>query len=84
MEKRTEYDRAPADIAEAIQQAEVVADFLPPPDRLVLKGDTVKVTLNLNRNSVEFFKSQARKTGVPYQHMIRRVLELYTERYQPV
>ena len=29
------YEDAPADIAEAIEQAEVVPDFLPAPDQLV-------------------------------------------------
>lgn len=43
------YEQAPSDIAEAIEQAEVIADFLPPPDQLVLKEETVRITLNLNK-----------------------------------
>lgn len=78
---KTKYEKAPAELAEAIVQAEVIPDFLPSPDRLVLKEDTVRVTLNLNRRSVDFFKSSARKNGVPYQSMIRKVLDIYTERY---
>ena len=38
----------------------VVKDFLPPPSRLALKEDTVKVTIALSRASVSFFKRQAR------------------------
>ena len=68
---KNEYENAPADIVDAIEQAEVIPDFLPPPDQLVLKEETVRVTLNLNKKSVDFFKLKARENGVPYQRMIR-------------
>ncbi len=77
----SKYEKAPAEIADAIEHARIIPDFLPSPDQLVLKEETVRVTLNLNRRSVDFFKSSARKNGVPYQSMIRKVLEIYTERY---
>ena len=35
MSNNEKYENAPADIAEAIEQAEVIPDFLPPPDQLV-------------------------------------------------
>ena len=78
---KMKYEKASAKLAEAIEQAEVIPDFLPSPDRLVLREETVRVTLNLNRRSVDFFKSSARKNGVPYQRMIRKVLDIYAERY---
>jgi predicted DNA binding CopG/RHH family protein len=76
-----EYVAAPVDVAAAIDAAEVVEDFLPPPKDLVLREPTVKVTLNLSRRSVDFFKRAALAQGVPYQQMVRRILDLYTERY---
>ena len=78
---KTRYEEAPAELAESIEQAEVIPDFLPSPDRLVLRQETVRVTLNLNKRSVDFFKSSAQQNGVPYQSMIRRVLDIYAERY---
>ena len=36
MNSEKNYENAPADIAEAIEQAEVVPDFLPAPDQLGL------------------------------------------------
>lgn len=78
---KPKYENAPAELAEAIEQAEVIQDFLPPPDRLVLREETVRVTLNLNKRSVDFFKSSAREYGVPYQGMIRRVFDIYAERF---
>ena len=56
-------------------------DFLPPPDRLVRREDTVKVTLSLSRASVDFFRSQAERQGVPYQRMIRALVDAYARRH---
>ena len=58
-----------------------VKDFLPPPEELVLKEDTVKVTLSLSKRTVGFFKSRARRRGASYQKMIRRLLDVYASRY---
>lgn len=76
MKKPTGYSPAPLDVAEAIENAVVLADFLPVPNELVLKEDTVRVTLNLSKSSVEFFKKKASKHGVPYQNMIRQIIDL--------
>jgi len=76
------YEDAPAEIGEAILQSEVVKDFLPPPEQLILKEETVKVTLNLNKNSVAFLKEEAKTQGVPYQQMIRRIVDLYAQHYR--
>lgn len=57
-----------------------ITDTLPRPDQLVLRDDTVKVTLALSRRSVEFFKREAAKHHVPYQRMIRALVDEYTRR----
>jgi predicted DNA binding CopG/RHH family protein len=67
---------------EAMGNLEVVKDFLPPPDQLVLKEDRVKVTISLSKGSVEFFKKEAKKQRTSYQKMIRRIIDLYTSQYQ--
>ena len=66
---------------EPLGRIEVVDDFLPPPDQLVLKDDGVKVTISLSRKSVEFFKAHAAISQVPYQRMIRALLDSYADRY---
>jgi predicted DNA binding CopG/RHH family protein len=78
---KRQYAKAPPEIAEAIAEAEIIEDFLPPPDQLVLREDTVKVTLNLSKESVVFLKREAQARGVPYQQMIRRIIDLYTRHY---
>ncbi len=60
----------------------VVKDFLPSPDQLVLKEENVKVTISLNKSSVEFFKKEAQKRRISYQRMIRRVIDWYASQYQ--
>lgn len=67
---------------EPLGRLEITDDFLPPPDKLVLKEDGVKVTLSLSRRSVEFFKTHARQSKVPYQKMIRSLLDNYAIRYE--
>ena len=64
---------------EPIGSLKVVPDFLPSPDELAFKEDTVKVTIALSRESVEFFKREARKHNTQYQKMIRRLLDSYTQ-----
>jgi len=62
-----------------IGRLRVVEDFLPPPADLVPREDNVKVTLSLSRRSLDFFKREARKR-VPYQRMIRALVNTYAER----
>jgi predicted DNA binding CopG/RHH family protein len=63
-----------------IGRLRVVEDFLPPPADLVPREDNVKVTLSLSRRSLDFFKREARKRRVPYQRMIRALVNKYAER----
>ena len=63
-----------------IGRIKLVEDFLPPPDQLVLREDNVKVTLSLSQRSVAFFKRAARRRPVPYQRMIRALVDAYAEK----
>jgi uncharacterized DUF497 family protein len=63
-----------------IGRVRIIEDFLPSPDDLVLREDNVKVTLALSRRSLDFFKREARKRRVPYQRMIRALVDTYAER----
>lgn len=66
---------------EPFGKIERVTDFLPSPDQLVLRDNNVKVTLSLSRQSVDFFKKVAKKNSVPYQRMIRNLIDQYAEQY---
>lgn len=71
MSKRIKYTD------ESMEGVRVIQDFLPSPEELALREDTVKVTLQLTRSSVEFFKREATIHNTPYQRMIRRLLDEY-------
>ena len=75
MKKKTKYSD------EKIGKVKVVKDFLPKPEDLILKEDTVKVTLNLSKSSIEFFKEVARRHGSQYQKVIRKLLDNYSSHY---
>lgn len=60
-----------------------VKDDLPSPAELAVAEETVKITIGLNRASVEFFKREAEKHHTKYQRMIRELLDHYASRYQP-
>ncbi|MBI9086880.1 MAG: BrnA antitoxin family protein [Desulfobacterales bacterium] len=75
MKKRIKYTDEPSDVN--LDTARVVKDFLPPPDQLVFKEKTIKITLALSEDSVTFFKTQADKHGVKYQQMIRSLIDKY-------
>ena len=75
MKKKIKYS------SEKIGDVKVINDFLPKPEELVFKEDTVKVTLNLSKSSIDFFKGIARKHGSKYQKVIRTLLDNYSSRY---
>ena len=76
MKTKIKYTHEPMGTLKAID------DFLPPPDQLVLKEESVKVTISLSKESVEFFKKEAKKHHTQYQRMIRKVLDLYAAQYE--
>ena len=63
MNKKIKYTKG------EIGEAKIIDDFLPSPQNLVLKDNSVKVTISLSKDSIAFFKAQASITHVPYQKM---------------
>lgn len=63
---------------EPMGKVKVISDFLPSPEELALKDETIKVTIALSKTSVDFFKNEAKKYNTQYQKMIRRLLDEYT------
>jgi len=74
MERKIKYADEP------MGKVMVIPDFLPSPEELALKEETVKVTIALSKTSVDFFKKEAKKYNTPYQKMIRRLLDEYAAR----
>ena len=74
MKKKISYTEEPI-------EAKVIENFLPPPEKLLLKEDTVKVTISLSRDSVDFFKERSKKLHTKYQKMIRELVDQYARQY---
>ena len=66
---------------EPLGDIKVINDFLPSPEDLVLKDENIKVTISLTKESVEFFKKEAKKYHTGYQKMIRNLLDAYVDSY---
>jgi predicted DNA binding CopG/RHH family protein len=79
--KKILYTNALKNISKAIYSGEIIADFLPPPEKLVRKEPKVKITITLNSGSVDFFKKSAKKNNVKYQTMINELLDKYVQVY---
>ena len=76
MTKKTVYTNEP------LGEVGVVEDFLPPPEKLVLRQERVKVTMELTKKSVNYFKAQAKQYKLPYQVMIRNLVDHYVGQQQ--
>jgi predicted DNA binding CopG/RHH family protein len=67
---------------EPMGKLKIIKDFLPPPDQLILKEESVKITISLEKSSVNFFKEEAKKHHTSYQKMIREIINRYASHYQ--
>ena len=75
MKKKTNYTNEP------VGKIEIIKDFLPSPEELVHRDSNIKVTINLKKTSVNFFKTVARKHHSQYQRVIRNVLDSYASNF---
>lgn len=55
----------------------IVKDFLPAPETIAEALKTRKVTIALSVSTIAFFKSQAHKLNLPYQRVVRELLDKY-------
>ena len=79
MSNITNYTPAPQDIAEALENAVVIDDFLPSPAELVAKEERERITISLDKKSLDAFRAYAKKHDAKYQTMINRVVESYAK-----
>ena len=66
---------------EPMGELRIIKDFLPPPEELVLREENIKITISLNKSSIDFFKKEAQKHRTSYQKMIRRLIDWYASQY---
>jgi len=59
---------------------QLIEDFLPKPEELIMKRPTTKITITLDSASVDFFKQEADRLNSSYQRMMRNLLTEYANR----
>lgn len=67
------------DPAEPIGNVTIVDDFLPPPEQLVPKKNTVRLTLDFTKESIEFLEREAQSQDASYEVMIRKLVDVYVQ-----
>lgn len=75
------YTDAPADIEESLDNAAVISDFLPSPAELVSRLEKEKITISVDKHSLELYKKYAKRHNTKYQPMINGVLSSYADKF---
>ena len=75
MRKENKYEESPFGNVKVGKR--VFLPNLPSPAELAKAEKTTKITLSISSDSLNFFKKEAEKYNVPYQAMIRRLLDEY-------
>jgi hypothetical protein len=78
---RVNYSDAPEDIEKSLEGATIIDDFLPSPEELVRKTAKEKITIALDKNSLDLYKRYAKKHNTKYQSMINDVVGAYADKF---
>jgi predicted DNA binding CopG/RHH family protein len=65
----------------SLTNAKAIEDIFPRPEDLLLEDETIRVSINLTRNTVEAFKRFASEHDTKYQRVIRRLLDEFAARH---
>jgi predicted DNA binding CopG/RHH family protein len=79
--RNVSYTGAPDDVRESLENPIFVDDFLPSPEKLIRKTEKEKITIAIDKRSLELYKKYAKKHNAKYQTMINGVLGSYAEKY---
>ncbi len=81
MKKKTIYEENPFGKRARLGKRVSLKDF-PTPAEIAAAERTTKITLSVSARSLTFLKKQAEYYHLPYQVMIRRLLDDYAMRQQ--
>ncbi len=78
---KVNYTDAPQKIEQALEDATIVTDFLPSPEELVRKTAKEKITIAIDKRSLDLYKRYAKKHDAKYQTMINDVVGAYADKF---
>jgi predicted DNA binding CopG/RHH family protein len=81
MSSKIKYTDAPADAEESLNEPIMVTDLLPAPDQLIRKEKKEKITIAIDKRTLELFKNYAEKHDAKYQAMINGVVTSYADKF---
>lgn len=81
MSRTINYTNAPSDVEESLDNAAIISDFLPSPAELVSRVEKEKITISVDKHSLELYKKYAKKHNTKYQPMINGVLSSYADKF---
>jgi predicted DNA binding CopG/RHH family protein len=81
MSNTINYTDAPADIDQSLDNAAVVSDLLPSPKELIKRAEKEKITIAVDKHSLDLFKQYAKKHNTKYQPMMNGVLSSYADNF---
>lgn len=78
MSNKINYTQAPRDIAKELESAiKRIDDLIPGPQDLVRREEKERITIALDKKSLDLFRDYAKKHNAKYQNMINGVVEAY-------
>lgn len=75
------YTDAPAEIERSLDDAAIISDFLPAPEDLISRVEKERITIAIDKRSLDLFKRYAKKHSTKYQPMINGVLSSYADKF---
>ncbi|AFZ53272.1 hypothetical protein [Cyanobacterium aponinum] len=66
---------------EDLEFGEIVEDFLPPPEKLTLKGIKIQIPVELTEKNLSFLKQEANRNNISYQNLIELIINEYIEQH---
>lgn len=84
MKKKIKYtdDKGELDGLDVENYKVLPHDFFPSVEELLYKETSKKVTLDLEKKSLEYLKREAKKRGGSYQRLIRNLVSSYVRKLQ--
>jgi uncharacterized protein (DUF4415 family) len=81
MTSNNKYSDAPEDIEKALDVGMVMEDFLPSPAELVRRSEKERITIAVDKHSLDLFKRYAKDHDAKYQTMMNGVLGAYADKF---
>ena len=76
MKKKITYSDEP------LGPVKILKDFLPKPQELAFREETVEIKVPISRRSMEFFKKQGKKHRTSAAQLIRALADSYAEKFE--